>query len=457
VGFHYQFHSGVFSTMLIAAQLENNRNPMTLQCLRNLFFQLIVKYSLNLMKFLFIHQNFPAQFKHVAPTLAKRGHSVTVLAITPRDQPPGVTVRRYLPQRNSSPAIHPWVGDFESKVIRGEACFLAAQQLASSGYQPDLIVGHPGWGELLFIKELWPKTPQIHYLEFFYRSSGQDMGFDPEFAQPSAPARARLHIKNAHLLLSLNDMSAGISPTHWQASTLPAAYRDAVHVIHDGIDTDLAAPAAATPLRLQRDDGQWVLLSPNTPLVTFVARNLEPFRGYHQFMRALPAILSQSPHAQAVVVGGDGVSYGAAPPQGSWRDLFWHEVRAHLDPQRVHFVGRIPHATLLHVLRLSHAHVYLTYPFVLSWSMLEAMAVQAPIVGSDTAPVREVITQDQNGLLVDFFSPEAIAEATLACLSDPKRRQRLGQAARETIVSRYDLQRVCLPKHVALLEDWAAR
>lgn len=408
------------------------------------------------MRILFVHQNFPGQFKHLAPALSKRGHHVSAFGTATRPPRSDLVYHTYQPVRTSSRQIHPWASDFETKVIRAEACMHAAQALARTGYVPDVIYGHPGWGELLFLRELWPQTPQIHYLEFFYRSQGQDLGFDPEFGQPSLDQRARLRAKNANLLLNMDSMDLGVTPTAWQFSTLPSAYQPRTHTIHDGIDTQTLVPHPVRPTQWRRGNGQAWPLHADTPVVTFVARNLEPYRGYHQFMRALPQLMRKVPKAQIMIVGGDTVSYGASPKEGTWKQRFFSEVAQDIDTSRVHFLDRLPYSELISLLRISNAHVYLTYPFVLSWSMLEAMSLGAPIVASNTAPVRDVIEHGRNGLLFDFFDPNALADAVVHCLNEPALQRKLGAAGRQTIVERYDLQTVSLPQQLALLEAYAA-
>lgn len=403
------------------------------------------------MKILFVHQNFPAQYKHLSLALAQQGHEVWALGMGERPPMAGIRYFRYGAKRGSSATVHPWVSDFETKVIRGEACLMAAQALLQQGLVPDLICLHPGWGEGLFLKEVWPGVPQLHYLEFFYRTQGQDFGFDPEFEHPQLAARARLLAKNANHLMHLDQMQAGVCPTTWQCSTLPAAYRDKVSVIHDGIDTQLLTPDPAALLTVRDELGRELRLGPDDEVITFVSRNLEPFRGYHTFMRALPRVLQARPRARVVIVGGDGVSYGAAPPSGSWKQRFLDEVAPGLDMSRVHFTGRLPYPHLVKLLQLSACHVYLSYPFVLSWSMLEAMSLGAVVVGSATPPVQEVISHGHNGWLVDFFSPAALADQVVHCLRHPQEQQAIRQAARQTIVERYDLQTRCLPAQLRLV------
>lgn len=302
------------------------------------------------MNILFIHQNFPGQFRHIAPALASRGHQVTAMLMKKSYLSSWRRVRilYYGVEKGSTPGIHPWVGDFETKVIRGEACFRRALQLRDSeGYHPDLIVAHPGWGETLFLKEVWPQAKLAIYSEFFYNAAGADIGFDPEFSRVADPGEAaRLRMKNLNYRIHFDFADAAVSPTLWQAGTFPEPFRSTITVIHDGIDTDKVVPNPDVRLDLQ-EKGKTVRLTRRDEIITFVNRNFEPYRGFHIFMRALPDILRKRPRARVLMIGGDGVSYGAGPENGSsWKELFVNEVRPYIsdeDWQRVHFPGRVPY------------------------------------------------------------------------------------------------------------------
>ncbi|MBL8666625.1 MAG: glycosyltransferase family 4 protein [Rhodospirillales bacterium] len=406
------------------------------------------------MHVLFVHQNFPGQYLHLAPALAARGDAVTALTIGERGAQRGLRVVRYTPQRSSSAALHPWVADLETKVIRGEAAANAAAALREGGYRPDVICAHPGWGEALFLKDVFPDARLLSFIEFFYRVDGADFGFDPEFAEADLAGRCRLRLKNANSLLNLDAADWCISPTHWQASTVPAAYRSRLSVVHDGIDTQRIRPAPQARVELARAR---TTLRPGDEVLTFVNRNMEPYRGFHVFMRALPEIQRRRPNLMTLIVGGDDVSYGKRlPPGQTWRQKMLAEIGGRLDMDRVRFVGHIAYGDFLAVLQVSAVHVYLTYPFVLSWSMLEAMAAGCVVVGSATAPVEEVIADGDNGLLVDFFSTTQIADAVDRVLDHPDRMAAMRARARQTIVERYDLTRVCLPRQMALVDALAS-
>ena len=410
------------------------------------------------MNILFIHQNFPGQFKFLAPALAANP-AHTVVAMTMQtvnvDNWQGIRLVAYNASRGTTPNVHPWVSDFETKTIRAEACFRAALKLRSEGFTPDVIVAHPGWGESLFLKDVWPAAKLGIYCEFFYHPHGADVGFDPEFPVTDEGDVCRLRLKNLNNLLHFEVADAGISPTSWQASTFPEPFRSNITVVHDGIDTDALTPNEAVSLTL---NGKLVLTRQDE-IITFVNRNLEPYRGYHILMRALPELLKRRPKARVLLVGADDVSYGARPQDGKkWKDIFAAEVRpliSEADWSRVHFLGHVNYQHFIPMLQLSTVHVYLTYPFVLSWSLLEAMSVGCAIVASNTQPLHEAIRHDETGRLVDFFDVAGLVNEVCALLDDSAARARLGTAAREFAKSTYDLKTVCLPQQLQWVESLA--
>jgi glycosyltransferase involved in cell wall biosynthesis len=355
------------------------------------------------MRILFLHQNFPGQFHHVAQALAASGaHHPLALIPTDNQRPQSIPVRRYPWRavqhvRRSGLASH-----YVDCAGRGAVVADALLTLKSEGYEPDLVVGHGGWGETLFVRDVWPDVPILLHAEFFHRGEGLDVGFDPETADPDPAHSARLaRARSVVMLQALTDATRGVAPTRWQRDTFPMPLRQKIDVIHEGVDIDLVRPDVSASLSLRRDA---VPLRPGDEIVTYVARNLEHYRGFHIFMRALPAILGARSQARVVIVGGDEVSYGPRPSRGTtWRQILLQELAGRLDVNRVHFVGRVPHARFVELMQVSAAHVYLTYPFVLSWSMLEAMSAGALVIGSRTAPVEEVITDGHNGMLRDFF------------------------------------------------------
>lgn len=404
------------------------------------------------MKILLVHQNFPGQYKHLTPALLKDpANEVVAFTMNQYASAGGLRVIRYQATRGTACGVHPWVSDLETKVIRGDAAYRAALALRAEGFVPDVIIAHPGWGESLFLKLVWPESRMVLYCEFFYAAKGTDVGFDPEFARHDPADACRLRMKNANNVLHFDMADAGVSPTEWQKSTFPEPFRSRIEVIHDGIDTDAIRPGPSAWLKI---NGQ--LLTREQEVITFVNRNMEPYRGYHIFMRALPELLARRPNARVLIVGGDGVSYGAKPPEGTtWKQIFLDEVKDRLDLSRVHYLGHIEHKHFGYLLQISTVHVYLTYPFVLSWSLLEAMASGCAIVASDTAPLREAIIEDETGRLVDFFDPAGLTDAVCRLLDDPAARARLGRNARQFAVTHYDLNRVCLPRLLQLVRRMA--
>ncbi|WP_296825553.1 glycosyltransferase [Thiobacillus sp.] len=384
------------------------------------------------MKVLIIHQNFPGQFRHMAESWSRLpGWEVIGLG---RDTAPGMPVVKWLKYTLHRPPKqdqHPYLRQMETAVLHGQAVARSLLELKHRGFTPDAILAHPGWGESLYVRDVFPNARLIHFCEWYYGACGADLDFDPEFPM-SFDARARIRTWNALHTLNLENCDAGVTPTHWQHSRHPEVYRDKIAVIHEGINTDILRPDPAAILKLSNG----ITLMAGEPVITYVARNLEPYRGFHVFMRALESIQKKHPTCHAVIVGGDGVSYGSQPKDApTWHKKMLREVK--LDPARTHFLGKVPYDTYRKVLLVSAAHIYLTYPFVLSWSMLEAMASGCLVIGSDTAPVCEVLQHGKNGLLADFFSPEDIAGRVGEALEQTDRMKSIRDAARQTVIEQY--------------------
>jgi glycosyltransferase involved in cell wall biosynthesis len=396
---------------------------------------------------LFVHNNFPAQFRNLAAHLSRQPNvRVRAIASQGSGSVPGVSVQRYGFMPGESAAVHCFARRFDSECRRAEQVMYAANALKVQGFDPSLIYVHPGWGESLPLRSLFPRAKIGVYAEFYYRPHGTDVGFDREFGQLGIDGETRVTARNAATLLALADADFAIAPTQWQRDGFPSEFRPKIEVIHDGIDTDALKP--------RRDQA----IGNEDEIVTYVSRNLEPYRGFHSFMRALPAVLRARPKAQIHIVGGDSVTYGNPPiDHANWRQAMLAEVGSKLDLGRVHFAGRLGYEAYLELLHRSNVHVYLTYPFVLSWSVLEAMALGCHIVGSDTPPVQELIEDGVNGLLVPFAEPAAIADRIIDALAQKARFNPQRQAARQTIVDRYDLRRVVLPAQTTLMERYLPR
>ncbi len=380
------------------------------------------------MRLLFVHQNFPGQFLHLLRHLVKQGgHEIVFITEENGNAIPGVRKAIYRGPDEQRDATHRDAQEFEHAVQRAQLVAGVAANLKALGFAPDLIIGHHGWGELLNIEDVWPSVPVLGYYEFYYNIYGSDVNFDPEFPTP-ADSLSRVRAKNAVNLLALNNPGHGQTPTLFQHATYPAWARPRITMLPEGVDLDICAPdanARCQPFTL----GEFSVM-PHEKLVTYVSRDLEPYRGFHIMMRALPALLRARPDLKVVLVGADGVSYGARLADTTWREHLMQQVGAHIDPARIHFPGRLEYQAYIGMLQRSDAHVYLTYPFVASWSLRESLACGCAVIGSDTQPVHEFVQHGVNGLLTPCLDPVRLAERVLEMLEDTGLASRLRSGAR---------------------------
>ena len=407
------------------------------------------------MRLLLIHQNLPGQYRHLLMHYGQRPDCDVVglgemrrLRENFRKPFPGVRLVGYETPPATKATTLPTLRTTEAAVQRGHMVLNVLLRLKKAGFYPDVVYAHPGWGETLFLKDVFPRARLLHFCEFYYNTAGQDFNFDPEFPN-TADDVLRLRTRNLHHLMALEQADVGIAPTVWQQTRFPLMYQSKIAVVHDGVDTTMVAP---DPEAFIQFPNKGLRLTRNDEVITFVSRNLEPYRGFHTFMRALPELMNARPKAHVIIVGGNDVSYGRRLAKGSYREKYLNEIEGRFDASRVHFVGKLPYATFLRVLQVSTAHIYLTYPFVLSWSMLEAMAAGCVVIGSRTSPVEEVIVHEANGLLVDFFSTQQLVEAIQRVCEEPTRMGALRERARQTIIDRYDLKTVCLPRQQSLID-----
>jgi glycosyltransferase involved in cell wall biosynthesis len=407
-------------------------------------------------KALIVRNGTSGRFSPIAATLNEAGWTGAVINGPFGTDVTGWTNLRWSAKRQTRPDTPVPVARHEEAILCGRAAAAAAAHLRQDGFVPDIIVGHPGWGEMLFLSEIYPGVPQIHLGEYYYHTTGGDMNFDPEFPAVEIGSRIINKMQNAVLAMSYAEAARIVAPTPFQASLLPRVYRANTEVIHEGVDLDAARPRPGTPFVLPGG----LVLDGTVPAISFVNRRFEPLRGFHVFMRMLPRLQQLAHDVHVVLVGADDTQniYGLKPKQAaSWREAMLAEVGAGLDPGRVHFVEPVAYDRLQALFSNVRAHVYMTYPFVLSWSLLDAMACGTLVVASDTAPVRDVIGHGRNGLLVDFFDGDAMADTLAQVCRDPARYDSLRAAARETVAQRFDRRTVCMPAWRQLIERVAAR
>lgn len=408
------------------------------------------------MQILFIHQGFPGQYIHIIEHLV-HDPNISVVGVGLAPRPSGLSKKikyfQYKLDVGTSTNTFGLAQEFEAKTIRAYACAHKLDQLKRSGLNPSIICVHPGWGESLLLNVVFPSTPVLSYQEYFYNLYGFDFDFDPEFSyNHDLLDKSKLLLKNTHLLSVLRDSQHNVTPTQFQMSSFPKQYHKSFSVIHDGVklpNLDLKPKV----LRIKE-----ITLTKSTKIVTFINRTLEPYRGCHTFIRAIPRILSMHPDAYILIVGSiTGTSYGAKPSgTSSWGEIFFKEIEGTYPMNNVLFTGPISYDVLSNILRISSCHVYLTYPFVLSWSLLDAMAHNVPIVASNTAPVLEMITDNVNGLLVNFFDPTDLAQKVNTILKNDDMSMFLARNARNLVSSKFTLEK-CVPQHIKLIKQIASR
>lgn len=403
---------------------------------------------------LFVHNGSPGRFKFLNEAMGERGWERAHIGPPDANPLPGARNMLWKYSRGTTNGVFNLAVRAEADLIRGEAAAQLARELRDSGFNPDIIIGHPGWGEMVFLREIFPASPQIQIAELFYRAEGGDYEFDPEFRTGEFEGIMRVQSKNAIMALSYLDADRLVCPTPYQASTMPEVLRPRIEILHEGIDTAKARPVPGVKINVKNRS-----IDGTRPVVTFINRAFEPLRGFHVFMRALPHFLDAVPDADVLMIGIDRLkAYGASPGDGTtWKTKMLRELGDRLDRSRVHFTGKVPYDSLLKLLSMSSAHVYMTYPFVLSWSLLDAMACECLLIGSDTEPVRDVVRHGENGLLFDFFDHEGLAELLVEVCRNQQSYGHLRKAARQTVLDHYDRANVCLPAWLKLIEEVARK
>lgn len=402
------------------------------------------------MNILFVHQNYPGQYRESMPRLAATGEHKIVFLTQRKDSPKPAdhTVGVYKPAHEPKPDTWAFSKWFETTVGNGVGCAQACNSLKKQGFKPDIITGHASWGELIYTKDVWPDVPLVGYFEYYFIPKGGLVGYDPEY--PEKPDIApRLHTNNAANFLTYVRCESALTASQWQKSVFPAMLHDKMDVCHEGIRTERLLPDHDSNGSLTFGK---TILRRGDEIVTYIARNLEPARGFHTMMRSLPRLQALRPKAHVAIIGSDGISYGAKLPDGqTFRGLLTKEMGDSVDWSRVHFLGRLPYSQLIALLKLSNCHVYLTAPFVISWSMMESMALEKTIVATDVDPVKEVLEDGRTAFLTSYFKPLDLAERIADVLAHPDNYRSIGQAARRKVVADYDFLSKCFPQFIGLL------
>jgi len=402
------------------------------------------------MRVLFLHNNFPAQYKHVAAALAADpANEVVAGSLDNKKHLPGVTKHIYKPQREPSKSIHHYLRSTEAAVLDGQAVLRMCADLRKSGFIPDLVCGHSGWGTTIYMKDVFPEARLLTYFEWYYNARNSDVDFINK--QLGYEDLCRVRTRNLPILMDLAHCDWGLCPTSYQLSQIPRVFHSKLSQLHDGVDTDFFAPSDSVSFDIPELN---LHLTREAEILTYATRGMEPYRGFPQFMQAVEILQRRRPNLRVIVAGADRVAYGKKLPEGeSYKGKALEELKD-LDHSRLHFVGHLPFDVYRNLLQLSSVHVYLTIPFVLSWSLLEAMSAGCLVVGSDTLPVRELIEDGRNGLMTDMNNIDVLADRIEEALD---RRDSLAQIranARQTILDRYALKDL-LPRHLQLMRDLA--
>lgn len=398
------------------------------------------------MKILFLHRNFPGQFKFLAEELAKDTNN-QVIFITNNDtikSYSGIKKITYKLKRLVPINCHNYLRFYEESVNHGQAAAQVMLKLKKEGFIPDVIYGH-SWGASLFVKEVFPDVPYIAYLEWFYNAEGADVGFNGE--PVTIDTKARLKCKNSHILQDLINCDIGISPTQWQKSQFPKEFQYKIKVIHEGVDTNICKPDNNAQLYIKDKN---IILTKNDEVLTYATRGMEEYRGFPEFMKAASVLQKIRPNLHVVIGGEDRVCYGKHLINDTFKNKMLRELP--FDMSRLHFVGNLPYDEYIKLLQVSTVHTYLTYPFVLSWSLLEAMSVGCCILASKTAPVEEVIKHNYNGILTDFYDIAKMVEEIIKIFTNYDAYTDIRNNARETIKKFYNKETL-VKKQIEILNN----
>lgn len=389
------------------------------------------------MNILFLHRSVSGQFKHLAKELAKNSQN-NVVFITDDESGEIEGVKKVLYKTKIQPSIncHQYLKNYEEAIIHAQATAETAENLAKQGFVPDVIYSFP-WGNGMFMKDLFKDVKMVSYCEWFYNSDSEDIKYTGITLNEND--KSAIRCKNSKLLTELDACDAGLTPTEWQKSQFPKEYQNKITVMHDGIDTDFFKPDDNAKFLIKDKN---IEFTSNDEVITYATRGMEPLRGFPQFIEAIEILLENRPNAQVIIAGEDVVCYGQKLPIGTYKQKMLQQCD--LDMNRVHFVGKLSYDEYLSLLQISSAHIYLTAPYVLSWSFLEAMACECPIIASSTKPVQEFMSDNYNGLLTDFFDVEEISEKIIFALDNKEKMKVIRKNARQTILDKCSLKSLLL-------------
>lgn len=392
------------------------------------------------MKILLVHQSFPGQFERF---IRHNANNYDIYGIGMANYQEKKYIKeywRYSVDRGTTTQAHPASHEVETKVIRAEACYKLLKTKKDNGFQPDVVIAHPGWGESIYIKQLWPSTILITYQEFFYSLYGSDLDYDTEYRAVDDLVLMRLELKNSMILHSLNISDACICPTYWQQSRFPKQYLDKINVIHEGIDFSKLDKAIESKLP-NPNLTKWLNSS---KYITYMARTLEPYRGYHKFLQATEKLLTIDKDLHICIIGNDkGPGYGSNPPDSysTWKEYFLqtYPISQH---ERIHYLGPVDYNTFVHVIKNSLCHIYISFPFVLSWSVLETMYLGVPIVANNIPMTQEFIKHNNTGLLYDYFDTDDLCHKVQSIVDDHSLSQSIADNSKNYILQYSSSQQI---------------
>lgn len=396
------------------------------------------------MNILFLHRDFPGQFKYITLELAKNPLNI-VMFITAEDkiQMPCINKLVYKPKQVPG-NCNPNLDEYEKNVSHGQAAAEMALLMKKRGIKPDIIYGH-SWGPPMFMKDVFPDVPLLCYFELFCNADGSAIGFDGNI--PDIQYREKIRLNNARRIIDLYSCDAGISPTQWQKNQFPKEFHNKIKVIHDGIDTDVCKPDKNAIFVIKDKNLE---LSANDEVITYATRGMEPIRGFPQFMEAVEKLQKKRPNVHFIIGGNDKVYYGEPLAKGTYKELMLNKLK--LDMNRIHFVGGLTFNEYIKILQISSAHIYSTMPFTLSWSILEAMATECCVVASNTEPVLEVMEDNKNGLLFDFYDVNQLVEKIEYALDNKDKMRKIRKNARQAVLDKYELKN-CLAQQIEYIES----